>query len=99
MPDLKVFEIMMLCERFGYDAKLSDVLDKVRAGRVYECPKCHGVGTIKEEYNGYPSGLPDSGFVYEAAYRTVDCDLCQGHGYTKDKYVPRMVQDGWEKSI
>ena len=44
-------------------------------------------GKITVEYNGYPKGLPDSGFVYEAAYKSVECDLCAGEGYTREEYL------------
>ena len=47
------------------------------------------------KYNAYPSGLPDSGFVYEEGTKIIDCDLCNGEGYTSIKYIPKMIQDGF----
>ena len=94
--DLKIFELMMLCDRYGMDTTLGEVLKREQDGRIYRCPKCGGEGLITIEYNGYPSGLPDSGWVYEPAFRKENCDLCQGQGYTKIPYQPKMVQDGWE---
>ena len=29
-------------------------------------------------------------------YYDVQCDLCNGEGYTEHEYKPRMIQDGWE---
>jgi DNA topoisomerase-1 len=63
-----------------------------------KCPKCDGRGYIKCKYNGYPSGLPDSGWVYEEAFKDVKCDVCNGVGYTEKPMKPKMVQDGWEVS-
>jgi RecJ-like exonuclease len=94
---MKIFEIMSLIDKYGENATLKDILLNISDGEVYKCPKCNGKGTITVEYNAYPSGLPDSGFVYEAGYRNVECKLCGGEGYTKVKYRPKMIQDGWEE--
>lgn len=81
------------------DMTLDEILTKLSDSEIYKCPKCSGRGTITVEYNAYPSGLLDSGFVYEAGYKNVECDLCSGEGYTKIKYRPKMVQDGWEEDV
>ena len=52
----------------------------------YKCPKCGGCGYIVTEYNAYPSGLPDSGWVYKPGYDYKMCDLCKGDGYTLKEY-------------
>ena len=48
------------------------------------------------EYNYYPKGLPESGFVYRPALKDEECNLCKGEGYTSHEYKPKMIQDGWE---
>lgn len=92
----KTRDIVNLIADYGENATLKEVHAKIADGRLYRCPKCKGDGIVVIEYNGYPSGLPDSGFVYEPAFRNEECDLCQGHGFTKEQYQPRMIQDGWE---
>lgn len=89
--------IKKLIDRHGYNAKLIDVFDNVIGARRFLCPKCNGRGYVKVEYNSYPPGFPDSGFVYEAAYKDVECDLCKAFGYTEKQMKPKMVQDGWEE--
>ena len=89
-------DIKALVDTYGTNATLGEILKKVQGNKIYKCPKCNGQGFITVEYNGYPSGFPDSGWVYEAAYKDVECDLCEGEGYTAHEYKPRMVQDGWE---
>lgn len=93
---LKATDIVSLICVYGENATLGDIYKRVANGRIHRCPKCNGNGTITIEYNAYPKGLPDSGFVYEAGYRDEECDLCNGQGYTKEEYIPKMVQDGWE---
>jgi len=87
--------IAQLIVEYGADTTLSDALRRELRANIYKCPKCDGRGYIKIEYNGYPRGLPDSGFVYEAAYKDNKCDLCNGIGYTSKKMQPRMIMDGW----
>ncbi len=89
-------DIKALVVTYGANTTLGEMLKRVQGNKIYRCPKCNGRGFRTVEYNGYPSGLPDSGFVYEAAYKDVVCDLCKGEGYTDHEYKPRMVQDGWE---
>jgi hypothetical protein len=61
----------------------------------YKCPKCGGKGYIVTEYNAYPSGLPDSGWVYKPGYDYQMCDLCKGDGYTLKEY--KQIQAFKEK--
>ena len=88
-------DIIDLIKNFGEDTTLKQVLYSMTK---YKCPKCNGRGKIKVEYNGYPKGFPDSGFVYEAAFKDIECDLCKGCGYTDKEYRPKFiqVQDGFE---
>ena len=95
---MKIFELMDMIKYYGDDATLKDVLNDITNNKpIYKCPNCNGSGEVLVEYNGYPEGLPDSGFVYEAAYRNEECELCCGEGYTFVKYKPKMIQDGWEE--
>lgn len=89
-------EIVSLIERYGEDATLKEILEDIESKSIYrrykyKCPKCEGKGYLVKEYNGYPSGLPDSGWVYEAAYDYRKCDLCNGLGYTEKEYKPKTV--------
>lgn len=93
---MKIREIKELIDKYSTDITLGQLLTKIQGNKIYECPKCKGRGFITIEYNGYPTGLPDSGYVYEAAYKDKKCNLCKGEGYTDHEYKPRMVQDGWE---
>jgi hypothetical protein len=70
--------------------KLSKLLDK------YKCPKCNGRGYIKCMYNGYDGELPDSrgyNYVFEEAYKDVECDVCNGIGYIKEETILNYIQD------
>lgn len=89
-------DIVNLIKIFGEDTTLKQVLLTVSGGRKYKCPKCNGTGKITVKYNGYPSGLPDSGFVYEAAFKDIECDICKCEGYTREEYKPKYIQDGFE---
>ena len=93
---MKINAVKSLVDKYGADVTLGQLLVKIQGDKIYECPKCKGNGYVTVEYNGYPTGLPDSGFVYEAAYKDVECDLCKGEGYTDHKMKPKMIQDGWE---
>lgn len=92
---VKIHELKKLAKRYGYNTRLWQVIEKIMAKKPYECPKCHGEGTQEVTYNAYPSGLPDSGWAYEPKTKTVDCDLCNGEGYTSVEYKPNMIQQGW----
>ena len=86
-------QIQNLISRYGENTTLKEVLNDVKMRSPYtylpyKCPKCHGQGYLVTEYNGYPTGLPDSGFVYEPAYDYKTCDLCKGMGYTEKEYKP-----------
>ena len=93
---MKIKDVKELVDAYGPDLTLGEMLKKIQGNKIHKCPKCNGQGFIRVEYNGYPRGLPDSGWVYEAAYKNVECDLCKGEGYTDREYKPKMVQAGWE---
>jgi len=69
------------------DGKVFDTADACAAHEgLHKCPKCAGSGKRQEKYDAYPSNLPDSGFVEKIQIRHVECDLCKGIGYTKEKF-------------
>lgn len=97
-------KIKDLIRFYGGETTLNEVLHKVMQSSEYrflpyECPKCHGQGYLVKEYNSYPTGLPDSGCVYEPAYDYSVCELCNGKGYTKEEYKPKTETKiiGYEK--
>ena len=83
---------------FGEDMKLGEVKKHLLGNKVHRCPKCHGKGYTVEEYNAYPTNLPDSGCVYEAGYRNIPCDLCNSQGWLEKEMKPKYkkVLDGYE---
>lgn len=88
--------VKRLIEEYGgRDTTVGTILDYLLNITPYKCPSCDGLGKTKETYNAYPSGLPDSGFVYQEGVRYHICELCNGIGYTQKKYVPKMI-DGWK---
>lgn len=93
---LKIKDVLELRDCYGGEVTLDQVVAHIQGNKIHKCPKCNGLGYTVEEYNKYPTGLPDSGWVYEPGYRNITCDLCHGEGYTEQEYKPRMVQDGWE---
>ena len=83
---------------FGEETKLGDVKILLLGKKKHRCPKCDGKGYTEEEYNSYPTGLPDSGFVYKPAWRKITCDLCGGEGWLEKEMKPKYkkVFDGYE---
>lgn len=94
---LRIHEIVALATKHGKNATLEEVVKAEMGDRVYICPNCNGKGVITKRYNAYPQGLPDSGWVEKWEYKDIQCGLCDGEGYNKEKYVPKMVQQGWTK--
>ena len=80
MGGVKVTDIEELILLYG-DIKLSEVMEKL--DRKWVCPKCGGKGSLRVRYNAYPSGFPDSGWVVDWKFKNVECEVCEGHGYTK----------------
>ena len=102
-PKSDIEQIEGLVKKFGENITLGEVLNFVKthspyAHLPYRCPKCNGKGYLVREYNGYPSGLPDSGSVYEPAFDYSKCDLCDGMGYTEKERKPKFETKiiGWE---
>lgn len=88
------YEIQEFMTKYG-DELPSKLLELYKRPIGYVCPNCHGLGVVPERYNAYPSGLPDSGWGVDWQYRDVECHVCGGLGYTRNKLVPKMIQDEW----
>lgn len=86
---LKIKDLERLYSRYG-NIRIEEIISKEKGSCIYECPKCKGEGTIRTTYNAYPTGLPDSGFVYQEGVKYVDCDLCNCKGYTSHEYKPKI---------
>lgn len=79
----------VLSVKYGKDISIRQAMEAYRLDHKrgkFVCPKCNGKGYIVKEYNAYPSGLPDSGWVYKPGYDYKECDLCNGVGYTNKEY-------------
>jgi hypothetical protein len=89
---VKINDIKNLIADYGESTTLKDVLKKVQGNRKYKCPKCGGSGkiTIRKDVAEYW----ECSDRYE--YNSIECDLCNGEGYTEHEYKPKMVQDGWQ---
>lgn len=72
--------------------------DAAAALGLHICPKCNGTGSVSIEYNAYPSGLPDSGWVEDIKTKIISCDLCAGGGYTEQKFEPVTKVVGYKSS-
>ena len=80
-----------LIMKYGGDMSIRQVMEAYKSELDHKrgkfiCPKCNGKGYIVKEYNAYPGGLPDSGWVYKPGYDYNECDLCNGVGYTNKEY-------------
>ena len=93
--EFNILKIKQLQHLFGEDAKLSEVLKQLQSERPFECPQCKGVGHYECEFP-HPNehGGGDWGYIT----KTVECKLCDGTGYPKVKYVPKMEQVGWKEA-
>lgn len=96
-PDNRGFIVEFHDGKFYHEDCWKKIINN-RNGRNINCPNCRTFGYTTEEYNGYPSGLPDSGSVYKAAYRKVDCKLCEGYGYL-EKEPQVIIHKEYRKAI
>ena len=90
--NMKINDIKNLIADYGESTTLKDVLKKVQENRKYKCPKCGGSGKITIRKN--VAEYWECSDRYE--YNSIECDLCNGEGYTEHEYKPKMVQDGWQ---
>lgn len=93
MRVMKIKDVIELSERYGNNTTLAELARKIQGKKIHKCPKCGGSGTITKEVNVAEYWECCERLVY----RTFECDLCKGEGYTEKEYKPRMVQDGWEE--
>lgn len=84
----KKIDLLSLISKYGDDVTLKELKEIMFPDEIHPFLKCKGIG--QEKYNAYPSGLPDSGYVYKEGFQ--DCSLCKGHGFTKDKYSLKPVK-------
>ena len=94
---MKYREVLELEKNYGSETTLKEVSEHLKkiAKANFKCPKCDGKGEIEVEYNAYPTNLPDSGWVEDMRIKKIECDLCNGEGFTETLKKPKMVQVGW----
>lgn len=89
---MKIHEAFSLMKDYGENTTLGDLVKKVQGKRIHKCPKCNGTGRLTKRKN--------TAQYWECCdnweYYDVQCDLCNGEGYTEHQYKPKMIQDGWE---
>lgn len=68
-----------------YDRNMTvgEIIDQFKKERPYVCPKCNGSGKILHEPE---ENFEMGGWHDNATYS--QCDICDGHGRTKKKFVP-----------
>jgi len=84
---MKIKDIDNLIKEHG-NITFQQLKEKLLNDTPHICPKCNGGGFIQEEYNAYPSGYPDSGWVVDMKFKSVPCDICNTKGYTKKLLKP-----------
>lgn len=90
---MKICDVVRLCKTYGQNTTLAELQKEIQGNKIHKCPKCSGTGKITKKRNKaqYWECCDD----YE--YYDVECDLCNGQGYTEHMYKPKMIQDGWEQ--
>lgn len=86
---MKIHDIVTLCKQYGENTTLKQVLITMQGDKYYMCPKCKGKGEVEHLIRGI-HGYTNDKITF------IKCDLCNGDGYTRKQYKPKMVQDGWE---
>lgn len=73
---------MYECKTYGENTTLAELLKEIQGNKIHKCPKCSGTGKITKKRNKaqYWECCDD----YE--YYDVECDLCNGQGYTEHMY-------------
>lgn len=88
---MKVHKMLELCERYGSNTTLGDLARKVQRNKIYKCPGCNGIGYIKVKCVAYFPDLHGGGWVQGWKYKDCECGLCNGDGYTEEKYKPQIL--------
>ena len=87
---MKVNTAISLMECYGKDMTLGGLVKKIQGNKTHKCPKCNGTGSIRKQIQAEVWGYRDARYGY------VECNLCNGDGYTEHEYKPKMEQVGWE---
>lgn len=80
---MKIVDIEILINRYGENATLKEVLRAEQGDYIHVCLKCAGRGIVREKY------FIGEGYNQEEKTREIKCNLCNGIGYTKEKYVKK----------
>lgn len=96
---MTIQEAIKLRNFYGGHITLDELVNIIKGDKVHKCPQCNGTGIIKLQ-NKRAIQVNEHQFItckdFNIDILTDFCELCNGDGYTKEKYVPRMIQDGWE---
>lgn len=85
MREYKVHEIEELVEVHGEDFTLGQLLEYYKGDKIYKCPKCEGKGVLLVEFKpSYMGFIPPINWT--PSMKEIDCDLCNGEGYTSEEY-------------
>lgn len=76
---MKTKDFLEAQEKYG-DLKISEILEILN--RPFICPKCKGTGIERKLIYQGNWGYSDD------VYENIDCDVCDGHGYTTKEKKP-----------
>lgn len=86
MNKITIVFAKQLVKEYGENITLGELLDKLQKGRKYKCPNCDGNGIVSACVD---PGHPNMDELHRPAkFEMQDCDLCEGHGYTKKRKRP-----------
>lgn len=78
---MKTKDLIQLQKDYG-DLKISEIIAK--QNRDFLCPKCNGSGIERKLIKHGDYGYTDD------VYQNVDCDICDGHGYTQKQLKAKI---------
>lgn len=82
---LKIPELRKLIRTYDGDKTLSQIIAEEMELKPFECPKCKGVGSEEVKYNAARA----DDWRDDWQYKTVECEVCRGEGYTNQKFIAR----------